>query len=82
MDPNVSTDQPSVEVSTLDAPQGGFFMLANQSAQALKVMVTTTLPVKSLGRVTTDGLQPLRREGSGWRFSLKPQESAVLRWLP
>ena len=57
-------------------------VLTSRSAQPLKVMVTTSLPVKSLGRITTDGLQPLRREGSGWRISLKAYEGAVLRWLP
>jgi hypothetical protein len=45
-------------------------------------MVTTSQRVKSLGRVTTDGLQPLRRDGPGWRISLEPQEGAVLHWLP
>lgn len=82
MNPEVSTDQPLVEVSALDAPVGGFFLLTNRSPQALKMMVTTTLPVKKLARITTDGSQPLRREGSGWRLSLKPHEDAVLEWLP
>ncbi len=82
VNPEVSTDQPSVEVSALNAPQGGFFVLANHSAQAADVMVTTTLPVKSLSRIATDGLQPLRRERSGWKISLKAYEGAVLRWLP
>lgn len=66
----------------LAALPGGFFALANQSALLQKVMLTTTLPVKSLSRVTSEGLQPLRREGAGWRISLKPYEGAVLRWLP
>jgi hypothetical protein len=40
------------------------------------------LPAKSLSRISTDGFEPLRREGPGWRLSLKPYEGAVLRWLP
>jgi hypothetical protein len=82
VNPEVSTDHPQVEVSTLSALPGGFFVMVNHSALALKVMVTSTLPVKSLSRVTSESLQPLRREGAGWRISLTPNERAVLRWLP
>ncbi len=82
MNPAVTTDQPSVEVSTLDAPQGGFILLTNRSPQTLKIMVTTTLPVKKLARIAADGPQPLRRDGQGWRLSLKPHEDAILEWLP
>jgi hypothetical protein len=82
VNPEVSTDHPEVEVSTLAAQPGGFFALSSHSGLAVKVMVTTTLPVRSLSRVTSEGLQPLRREGAGWRISLEPHEGAVLRWLP
>jgi len=82
VNPQVSTDQPSVEASALNAPQGGYFVLASHSAQPLKVMLSTALPAKSLSRISTDGFEPLRREGPGWRLSLKPYEGAVLRWLP
>jgi hypothetical protein len=82
LNPEVITDHPSVDISTLDAPEGGFFVLANRSAQIVQVMVSSTLPVKKLARITTDGSQPLRRDGPGWRLSLKPHEGAVLQWLP
>jgi hypothetical protein len=82
MNPEVSTDQPSVEITKIDTAEGGFFILANRDPHAVKMTVSTTLPVKKLARVTTDGSQPLRREGPGWRLSLKPYERAVLQWLP
>jgi hypothetical protein len=69
-----------VEVSALNTPERGFFLLSNRAAAPQKVRLTTALPVKSLSRVTADGLQPLRREGLGWRISLRPQECAVLEW--
>ena len=80
MNPQVSCDQPCVEVSALNTPERGFFLLSNRNAAPQKVMLTTVLPVKSLCRVTADGLQPLRREGPGWSISLRPQECAVLEW--
>ena len=74
------TDQPSVEVSSLSADQRGYAVLVNHSSQPQKVSVVTTLPIRSLSRITPEGPQALKLDGSGWKMEIGAFEGVVVEW--
>ena len=74
------TDQPSVEISALKGNRRGYAVLTNHSSQSYKVMVTTTLPIRTLSLVTPDGLQPMQLHGSTWSVDIGPYEGIVVEW--
>lgn len=76
----VSTDDPSVEVSALNAKDHGYLVVVNHTAQSKQVLIHTTLPVQSLSRVTAEGSEAVRRQQSGWTLQLDPYDGAVLKW--
>ncbi len=78
--PQFRTDQPSVEVSALNADHRGYVVVVNHSAQSHKVTVLTTVPIHSLSRVTVEGLERLQLDESGWRMDMGPYEAAVMEW--
>lgn len=78
--PQVSTDQPSVEASALTAEDGGYFVLANHSAEPQDVTLQTTLSVGSLRRLTEKGQTPVTRGENGWRVSVPAYGGVVLSW--
>jgi endo-1,4-beta-mannosidase len=78
--PLFRTDQPSVEVSSLSADQRGYAVLVNHSSQTQKVTVTTTLPIRSLSRITPEGPQALKLDGSGWKMEIGAFEGVVVEW--
>ena len=78
--PLFRTDQPSVEVSSLSAARRGYAVLVNHSSQTQKVTVTTTLPIRSLSRITPEGPQALKLDGSGWKMEIGAFEGVVVEW--
>ena len=78
--PLFSSDQPSVEVRALNGHGRGYLVLANHTAQAQKITLTTTLPLRSLHQVTPAGLDPIPLHGSRWTMDLEPYGGAVLEW--
>ena len=78
--PVFRTDQPSVEVSALNAQHRGYAVLVNHSAQVQNLTVFTTLPIHALSLVTPQGPRPLTTNGSTWKMELAPYEGAVVEW--
>ena len=78
--PVFSSDQPSVEVRALNGQGRGYVVLANHTAGAQKVRLSTTLPLKSLRQVTPAGLAPIPLQGSSWTMDLEPYGGAVVEW--
>ncbi len=78
--PMFRTDQPSVEVTSLNAEHRGYVVLVNHSSQIQKVTVSTTLPVRSVSRVMPDGRSPMTVEGTSWKLDMGPNEAAVVEW--
>jgi endo-1,4-beta-mannosidase len=76
----VWTDDPSVEAAALNAKDHGYLVVVNHSAQTKKVLIGTTLPVRTLSRVTADGNPAVTRQPSGWSLQLDPYDGAVLDW--
>jgi len=78
--PPFKTDQPSVEVTALNANHSGYAVLVNHSAKPQKVTVTTTLPVRALSLITPEGPKALGLQGSTWQMELAAYEGAVVQW--
>jgi endo-1,4-beta-mannosidase len=76
----VWTDDPSVEVSALNAKNHGYLVLVNHSGQSRKVSIQTSLPVRSLSRVVADGKQTVAHQQQGWPLQLDPYDGVVLEW--
>ena len=74
------TDHPSVEVGALNADHGGYVIVVNHSAEVQRVTVQATVPVHSLKRVTAEGKDEVRLEGSGWKMDLEAHEAVILEW--
>jgi endo-1,4-beta-mannosidase len=74
------SNQPSVEATSLDAPDHGYVVVVNHSAEPRRVTMTSTLPLKSIERVGTEGEQPVSLHGSEWDLSLQPYSAAVFAW--
>ena len=78
--PAFQSDQPSVEVTSLRGDHRGYAVVVNHSAQAYKVTITTSLPVKSARQIGPDSSKALPMEGSGWKMDLDPYEAAIVEW--
>jgi endo-1,4-beta-mannosidase len=78
--PIFRTDQPSVEVASLNADHRGYVVVVNHSSQPYKVTLSTSLPVRSLSRITPEGRSPLPVAGSNWTMDMGPNEAAVVEW--
>ena len=76
----VWTDDPSVESAALNAKDHGYLVVVNHSAQSKNVLIGTTLPVRTLSRITADGNQTVVHQPSGWSLKLDPYDAAVLDW--
>ena len=76
----VWSDDPSVEVSALNARDHGYLVVVNHSAQSRQVTIHTSLPVRTLSRVTADGKQAVVQQRAGWLLQLDPYDGAVLDW--
>jgi hypothetical protein len=74
------TDQPSVEVTSLNGEHRGYAVLTNHSAQQHKVGVSTTRPIKSLTAITPSGPQALAIQGGAWKVDIGPYEGIVVEW--
>jgi hypothetical protein len=74
------TDQSSVEVSGLCGKNHGYAVLANHSGQAHKVVVETTLPVRSLSQITVGGRLPLKISGQNWEMEIAAYDGAIVEW--
>ena len=78
--PLFQSNQPSVEVSSLNADHRGYVVIVNHSAQSQTVTISTTLPVHSINRIQPDGAKSIQLDGTSWHMDMSPYEAAVLEW--
>jgi endo-1,4-beta-mannosidase len=78
--PLFRTDQPSVEVNSLNAQGRGYAVLVNHSGKTQKINVSTILPIHSLSQLSPPGARPLTMNGSAWQMELGPYDGAVVTW--
>ncbi len=74
------TGQPAIEITSLRGDRRGYTVLVNHSAIAQSVMVTSTLPLRSVRRISSDGIIDLSLENSHWQMQLEPYDAAIVEW--
>jgi endo-1,4-beta-mannosidase len=80
MRPLVSTDQPSIEATALMGRARGYIVLANHSAEPHTTLLSTTLAVQSMKRLTLDGSTDVTGNKSGWSVDVPAYGGAILEW--
>jgi hypothetical protein len=80
MRPLVSTDQPSIEATALMGRARGYIVLANHSAEPHTTLLSTTLAVQSMKRLTVDGSTDVTGNKSGWSVDVPAYGGAILEW--
>jgi len=78
--PLFQSDQPSVEVTSLRGDDHGYAVVVNHSAQAYKVTISTSLPVKTARQIGQESFKALPVEGSTWKMDVEPYEAAIVEW--
>ena len=78
--PLFHTDQPSVEVSSLNGTSRGYAIVTNHSGQKQTVTVTASLALHSVSRVTAQGKAQLELSRTTFRVDLGAYEGAVFEW--
>lgn len=78
--PLFRTDMPSVEVAGLVGRKHGYAVLANHSHQTQKVVVETSLKIKSIAQINPDGKKPLVLQGNTWEMSVEAFGGAVVEY--
>ena len=78
--PAFTSDEPSVEVTSLRGDHRGYAVVINHSAQPHKVSIATSLPLKTATQVGAEGTKPLALEGSHWSMDLDPYEATIVEW--
>src|ERR1700687_1747950 len=68
------SDQADVEVTGLHSDHRGYVVLVNHSGQAHQTSVSTTLPLRSVNKITFDGSNSLPVQGSGWTIDMQPYD--------
>jgi hypothetical protein len=78
--PAFQSDQPSVEVTSLRGDHRGYVVVVNHSAQAYKVTISTSMPMKSVRQIGSESSKTLPVESSNWKMDLEPYEAAIVEW--
>jgi hypothetical protein len=77
--PAFETDSASVEVSSLNDSEHGYVVLANHGGRR-QVLLSSSIPLKSVALVSGSGLRPLVAEAQGWRVDIEAYDGAVVEW--
>ena len=78
--PAFRTDQPSVEVSALNAGHRGYVVLVNHSPKTQNVTVFTNIQVHSINRIRPDGTQAVSMRGASWKMEIAPYDGGIVEW--
>jgi len=78
--PLFRTDQPSAEVLSLSGTSRGYAIVTNHSGQKQTVTVTTSLPLRSVSRLTAQGKSPIDLSRAAFSVDLGAYEGAVFEW--
>ena len=63
------SDQPSVEVTSLQGDHRGYAFVVNHSARPYEVTITSATPLKSARQLTTENPKDLTVDGSNWIYN-------------
>ena len=74
------SDQPSVEVTSLQGDHRGYAFVVNHSAQSYKATITSSAPLKSARELTPEDSKTLTIDGSSWKSDLEPYEATIVEW--
>jgi hypothetical protein len=74
------SDQPSVEVTSLQGDHRGYAFVVNHSARPYEVTITSATPLKSARQLTTENPKDLTVDGSNWKMDLEPYEATIVEW--
>jgi hypothetical protein len=69
-----------VEATSLIGNHRGYVVLVNHSPVPYSPTVSTSLPVHSISRVTTEGWKPLALNGSSWKIDVPPYDGVIVEW--
>jgi hypothetical protein len=78
--PLFQSNQPSVEVSSLNADHRGYVVVINHSAQSHKVSISTNLAVHSINPIESAGPKSIQLDGASWNMDMSPYEAAIVEW--
>ena len=78
--PLFRTDQPLVEITTLQGASRGYAVLVNHSPERRKVTVTAARPIHGLRQVAAGGAAPLPVQGSTWQIEIDPFDGVIAEW--
>ena len=78
--PALRSDQPSVEVTSLQGDHRGYAFVVNHSAQPYRVTISSSIPVKSARQLAPENSKALPIEGSSWKLDLEPYEATIVEW--
>jgi endo-1,4-beta-mannosidase len=79
--PLFSTDIPGVEISGLLGQGRGYAVLANHQPYEARVTVTSSLKLKQLWKIESDGKTALPVQDSQWKIVISAYGGAVVEWL-
>ncbi len=78
--PLFHTDQPSVEVTSLNGLSRGYAIVTNHSGEKKTVTVTASQPLHSVSRITAQGRAQSELSKSSFRVDLGAYEGAIFEW--
>jgi endo-1,4-beta-mannosidase len=78
--PRFYADQPSVEVLSLSGGSRGYVVVTNHSATTQTVAITSSQPLHSISRVTSQGNKQLEVSKTSFKVDLSAYDGAVFEW--
>lgn len=78
--PLFHSDQPSVEVSALRSGTRGYAVVTNHGSEPQSVLVTASVPLHGVTRITAAGTTKLQFAGSTFKVDIGAFEGLVFEW--
>ena len=78
--PLFHSDQPSVEVSALKGGTRGYAVVTNHGPQPQSVVITASVPLHGVSRITADGTTKAQIVGATFKTDIGAYEGLVFEW--
>lgn len=78
--PLFHSDQPSVEVSALRGGTRGYAVITNHGSEPKSVLVTASVPLHVVTRITAAGTTKLQLAGATFKVDIGAFEGLVFEW--
>jgi endo-1,4-beta-mannosidase len=78
--PAFRTDHPEVEASALSGDHRGYLVVVNHSAQAQDFSVSSSLNLRSVSIITSEGPTSVPLQSSAWKAKLGPFDASIFEW--